>query len=105
MGGWFWFWFDCRGKGWGRACDSVVEDMRYEDRCDNYDYYPAMVNLKFAAAEETGTGVRGKCTLRRVRGGGGAASREGGRRQLLMESNQGGLRGVNIFKNWNPVLK
>jgi hypothetical protein len=57
-----------------------------------------MVNLKFAAAEETGTGVRGKCTLRRVRGGGGAASREGGREEATADGEQPGcIEGVNIF--------
>lgn len=70
--------------------------MRYEDRCDKYDYCLAMVNLKFTAAEETGTGVRGKCTLRRVRGG--AASREGGREEATAEGEQPGwIEGVNIF--------
>jgi hypothetical protein len=62
--------------------------MRYEDRCDKYDYCLAMVNLKFTAAEETGKGVRGKCRLKRVMRGGVASREEGGGEaaaQLLCE--------------------
>ena len=64
-----------------RACDSDVEDMRCEDRCDGYNYCLAMVNLKFTAAEETGKGVRGKCRLKRVMRGGVASREEGGGRR------------------------